>query len=436
MSTRISQLHSLQLQGSCPAPIATLAASDMSHRATSCSSSNAQPKMRGTRARKKEEKTAVEFQDLRPQDDKGQAPRPSGKGQRSQDGVGSSSSGKHQTAPKGVISLLQEFVQCSKNFQSPQNQQVLKWSYDTRMEELTVLEFRAAVAFLFDGVPHHVAGSWQLSKKLAQRDAAERALAFYIGRWGEQLSAPPVDHIHVMHLAFGEVLAKESFEVNLLEAFCRHFPNCEGPSLKWTITSSASSVTACAEVCLLGVLHKFAGNAEATEQLAKADTAKKVLWYLGCPGFEDLFLPDVESPKELSAPPSNWASHAAEADGVIAAERKTLLMRVQNRLQQTFARQLKPGQGVWEWDFENDMDDPSWPPLCRASVHIAAIPRTFLGQWARGQREAQIEACLLVEQFLNQGGLTLSAKKGGGSLDVDVFDDEISPSMRVAAGGW
>lgn len=52
----------------------------------------------------------------------------------------------------------------------------LRWTFDTHMADNTNLEFRAQVSFLLDGVPHHVAGAWQQSKKLAQRDCAERCL--------------------------------------------------------------------------------------------------------------------------------------------------------------------------------------------------------------------------------------------------------------------
>merc|ERR1712136_176230 len=48
--------------------------------------------------------------------------------------------------------------------------------------------FRATVAFMLDGVPHHVAGGWERSKKTAQRDAASRALGLFVGRWTEFLS--------------------------------------------------------------------------------------------------------------------------------------------------------------------------------------------------------------------------------------------------------
>lgn len=41
---------------------------------------------------------------------------------------------------------------------------------------LSVVGPTVQVSFLLDGVPHHVAGAWQQSKKLAQRDTAERCL--------------------------------------------------------------------------------------------------------------------------------------------------------------------------------------------------------------------------------------------------------------------
>ena len=50
------------------------------------------------------------------------------------------------------------------------------------------LQFRATTSFLLDGVPHHVLGGWWPSKKQSQRDAAERALAFFIGMCGQELA--------------------------------------------------------------------------------------------------------------------------------------------------------------------------------------------------------------------------------------------------------
>merc|ERR1712060_543790 len=104
--------------------------------------------------------------------------------------------------------------------------------------------------------------------------------------------------------------------------------------------------------------------------------------------------------KEIPSPPANWACDRAEIEELRKAERKTVLMRVQNRLQQEFAKQLKPGQGVWEWNYEIDESDVAWPPRCRAKVSIPSLDQVFVGDWVRGQRDAQIEACYLVADFL------------------------------------
>merc|ERR1719272_81679 len=61
-------------------------------------------------------------------------------------------------APKGAISKLQEFVQCSQTFNVPANYSVLQWDFDSEMADSATLQFRAIVAFLLNGVPHHVAG--------------------------------------------------------------------------------------------------------------------------------------------------------------------------------------------------------------------------------------------------------------------------------------
>lgn len=312
---------------------------------------------------------------------------------------------------KGPISLLQEFVQCSKHFHAPQHRPILQWSFDTRMADFTSLEFRAQVAFLLDGVPHHAAGSWQPSKKLAQRDAAERALGFFVGCWGGQLVEPP-------SLSAGMRDSSNASEPEKLEEFCRHFAACEETSLLWDDVWSNDSKEwkACVQVHLLGVLHKFTGAPRPTQEEARAATARRVLWYLQCPGFEDTFEPDILSPaamaKEIPAPPPNWANDATEEDAVQAAERKTALMRVQNRLQQAFARQLRPGQSVWEWSYETDSSDSTWPPLCRAKVAVPAANRTFVGNWVRGQREAQLDACSQVAAALDAEGTCIPRNAG------------------------
>lgn len=306
-----------------------------------------------------------------------------------------------EASSKGVICLLQEFVQCSKLFPSPQHRPILQWNFDTRMADISTLEFRASVAFLLDGVPHHVAGSWQLSKKLAQRDAAERCLAFFVGAWGKYLLDQNVTNGH-SKTSSGVSQAMNPLEV--LTKFCEAMPACENKRLDWLLATEGDRVRASVVLPLLGVTHKFAGALCKSVEEAKNDAAKRLLWYLQCPGYEDLYEPDPVSSaivaKEIPLPPSNWATQAQEGKSVQAAERKTTLMRLQNQLQRMYARDLKHGQSVWEWTYQTKSDDTSFPLLFSATVTIPAAGKTFKGPWVRGQREAQIVACSQVIDFL------------------------------------
>merc|ERR1719191_2311998 len=76
----------------------------------------------------------------------------------------------------GPISQLQEFVQSDWLHPVPSHRPILHWNFDTRMGHAMILEFRAMVSFTLEGVLHHAAGTWRTSKKVAQRDAAERVL--------------------------------------------------------------------------------------------------------------------------------------------------------------------------------------------------------------------------------------------------------------------
>jgi len=297
------------------------------------------------------------------------------------------------------------------------------------MADFTTLEFRGTVAFLLDGVPHHVAGAWHPSKKFAQRDTAERALAFFVGKWGEQLlmeqdgGSKPIP------------ATTAATEVQALGEFCSTYPACAGKAPQWSHSWEAGECTALVEIMLLGVAHKFTGNAKDSEQAASKDTARRVLWYLQCPGYETLFTPDIRAPavtaKEIPSPPSNWASDAAEGCALQMAERKTKLMRVQNKLQQAFARQLRSGQSVWEWTYETDEEDTAWPPLCRATVSVPVAGRSFTGSWARGQRDAQIEACNLVNAFLD-GDMTRTPSRGSsGDFQIDESDDTPGAESKI-----
>jgi len=302
---------------------------------------------------------------------------------------------EEEAAGKGAISLLQEFVQCSKSFSAPQHRPILQWTFDTHMADCTTLQFRAQVGFLLDGVAHHVAGCWQQSKKQAQRDAAERCLSFFVGSWGAYLLEQELETPEPLGSSFEE----------LLENYCETFPACKSQAPVWSTSWDGDRCQAIVEVALLDVVHKFAGAWKSGEAEAKSDAAKRVLWYLQVPGFEDAFEPDPRSQsvigKELPTPPQDWAGPAKDACSVHATERKTALMHVQNRLQQLFARRLKPGQSLWEWSYEMDPNDAAWPPLCRAHVQISVTGVAFSGPWTRGQREAQVETCKEVSAYLN-----------------------------------
>jgi len=163
------------------------------------------------------------------------------------------------------------------------------------------------------------------------------------------------------------------------------------------------------ELTLLGVTHKFSGQLRQSEEAAKTDTARRVLWYLKCPGFDEAYEPDpyacAATAREIPAPPANWASSSEEEeDAHHAAERKTALMRVQNRLQQAFARHLPPGQSVWEWSYQCHESGPEWPPMYQATVTVPVLGRSFAGAWARAQRDAQISASEQVGAFLDHKG--------------------------------
>jgi len=257
------------------------------------------------------------------------------------------------------------------------------------------------VAFLLDGVPHHVAGTWHGSKKITQRDTAERALGFFVGSWGEQLlseeDSPPLEL---------PVRDPSQSDTQMLEEFCQICAECDEKALVWSHSCDQGGCCAQVEISILGVPHKFGGSAKRTPAEAYLDVARRVLWYLQCPGYEEDFEPDPEAPavvgKEIPAPPAHWATDASKVSAVRLADQKTALMRVQNRLQQTYARQLQPGQRVWEWSYENDEHDTEWPCLCRATVHLPVVGQCFTGNWVRGANEAQIDACLRLTNFLDE----------------------------------
>jgi hypothetical protein len=315
---------------------------------------------------------------------------------------------------KGSISQLQEFVQCSPGFQIPANYPVLQWSFHSQMADAATLEFRAIVAFLLDGVPHHVAGQWQPKKKDAQRDTAERALALFTGRWGKDIFRKS----EVERNTQWECKSAESDNgfVSTEELFRkveqRYQKLCMTGDTKpsWSVSKEDGNFFATIEMKMHGVPHKLRGHVQKSEEQAYRDVAGRVLWYLQAPGFTDAFELDSNAPAiasmKIPAPPEHWAHDPASEQAFEMAERKTAIMRVQNRLQQKFSRQLRPGSSVWEWTYETDATfsetDDAWPPFYQATVNIPVIGRSFTGEWKRGQRDAQLDAIRKVTDALDK----------------------------------
>lgn len=300
---------------------------------------------------------------------------------------------------KGAISSLQEFVQGAKLYPLPPSSPVLQWSYDTRMTG-TSLEFRATCAFLLDGVAHLTVGCWSSSKKMAQRIAAERTLRLFVSRWTSLITSDEI-------ATEMEPLPEAGNNVELLERFCEKLPYGRQTIINWCHKWDDDLCQAFAEFQLLDVPHTFAGKRHQTRESAYEDTARRVLWYLQCPGYEDAFEPDQEYVKAVASdipePSSSWCKGDTDCKGdeKLQAERRTMVMRVQNRLQQAYARQLESGQSVWYWSFERDLTDSSWPPTFRATAHVPLAKQRFEGSWQKGQRDAQIHTCIQISEFLD-----------------------------------
>jgi hypothetical protein len=311
---------------------------------------------------------------------------------------------------RGPISQLQEFVQESgKIFTIPSNCSVLQWDITTRMQG-TSLEFRATVAFILKGLPHHVAGVWQQSKKAAQRDTAERALGLYAKSGCELSEILKQDSSRSICWADWTDVEPDpeegmQDEVDLLRDFC--FQKGSPPPV-YTHKFDGEQTQAFVEMKLQGVTHTFCGQFSESAEMADIDVAKRVLWYLQVAGMEYAFEPDCEyaqrAAQKVPEPATNWVKDSdSETDEKQLAERKTLIMRVQNRIQQVYARKLEAGHSVWQWQYERDRASKAkaQPQLFRATVHVPLADCSFVSDWMCGQREAQLDACQKIVDFLD-----------------------------------
>eukprot|EP00930_Biecheleria_cincta_P029570 TRINITY_DN20550_c0_g1_i2.p1 TRINITY_DN20550_c0_g1~~TRINITY_DN20550_c0_g1_i2.p1 ORF type:complete len:441 (+),score=80.29 TRINITY_DN20550_c0_g1_i2:164-1486(+) len=348
---------------------------------------------------------------------------------------------------KGPISKLQEFVQSSKAHPLPSSCAVLQWNHENRMAG-SQLQFRATTAFLLDGVPHHVQGGWWPSKKQAQRDAAERALCFFVGMCGQQVVSNPDDVLAgfvdrdpaacTTAVEEVELDGKADDHIQVLEYVC-------GGAFSWKCCWEAQEsksgkalleglCRATVEISCLGVPHTFAGKPFSSKAVAMQDAAKRVLWYMNYPGYETAFEVVPEQVKTLAqAIPSPaagcWPSkqeagccsspiamspcsemgsdfgtpcHSSpqqQTEQAEILERKTTVMRLQNKLQKLFAKQLTPGKSVWCWRYEHNANNGTY----QASVEIPLLGRTFTGDWMPTHQAAQMEACTELRAFLEKG---------------------------------
>jgi hypothetical protein len=304
------------------------------------------------------------------------------------------------------------------------------------MADASSLEFRAIVLFLLEGIPHHVAGTWQSRKKDAQRDTAERALALYCDQWGEQFvrfggkmsydkasyMQDTLRHCHAVQRRDIYNQAHFTFDGRtilelLVEHCCQHLDACRGVAPHWSISWEADMCIAFVEIELLGVPHKLAGIAKTSEILAREDVSSRALWYLQYPGFQERFEVDPISiaadTVRVAPPPSNWTIDidSMSHEALEIAERKTAIMRVQNRLQQIFSRQLKAGVRVWEWNYETCTDSQAWTHFHRASVTVPVMDKTFRGDWASNQRDAQLDVIQHVTRALEEADATVKDNK-------------------------
>merc|ERR1719235_1444985 len=181
-----------------------------------------------------------------------------------------------------------------------------------------------------------------------------------------------------------------------------------GEPLQWRCHRSGPGWQATADLNVFGgMVHTLQGDVCHDIAAAREDTARRALWYLRCPGFENAFKVSEEAvAAETFALPadSDWQREGARRDQVSesqqrAAEQKTLSMRLQNQLQRLFAKQLPQNTSVWDWSYEYSGDDAA-VPLCRARVRLAVVDQEFVGQWCQGQKAAQLDVCGSVRAFL------------------------------------
>jgi len=288
-----------------------------------------------------------------------------------------------------AVSILQEYIQSCSDF--PPHARILTWSFEKRLQEDSLLQFRATVSFVYKQVPHFFRGSWQTSKKKAQRDTAERVRRLMMKEEQAQSSAAMLQVVQQEVQCLLEQPERFRGEHVAVEIEERLSPE------------NVEEVRALLLVCLDGVPHRFAGAWLSPEQ-ALRDAAERLQWFLGA-GDLSLFRASLATAAAGAeqAPPAQLVDKelADDSPGQVAGEKaveeKTILMQVQNALQKTFSKDTPAGEKVWVWSYEPSND----PQLFRAVAEVPALGRRFQGDWCRGKKLAQRNACLAVKAFLD-----------------------------------
>mmetsp|Transcript_51733 Transcript_51733/g.113438 ORF Transcript_51733/g.113438 Transcript_51733/m.113438 type:complete len:377 (+) Transcript_51733:36-1166(+) len=279
----------------------------------------------------------------------------------------------------GSVAQLQDFVCSQSNL--PQ-QKVLAWSFEQHLDPSMQVLYRGTVSFSVDtSEPLHFCGGWQVSKRVAQRDTAERVLWYYQRR-GQLVWAPQQDFGGTCGAAQGQSVNDHTADsvASLFDLLAERKGRLliEDKDFLWNVEElhdldrNGKIFRATLSVLLDDKTPRhFCGGWHSEVAAARDDTADRVLWFI---------------------------EHSASGLGHNDDSDKTVLMYVQNQLQKLFGKKLPQGQSVWMWSYESSEADMQ---VFRAVAHLPILDKRFVGAWCRGKKAAQRSACAKVREFLD-----------------------------------
>jgi len=215
------------------------------------------------------------------------------------------------------IACLQELLQSSEHtslFKFPPGVKVLQWSYQQKTAGRLV--FRAFLAFLCNGVPHHVTGKWHQCKKDARQSVAEMALALVQGHNVDTVS-PQEEAAGCADLGGLVTLGRSDYRGgNSTKALEKFLSSCScvssTDSMEWSVAQAAKTGTwqAQLQVKVLGMKFAFSGPALPQQEEAKNELANRVMWYMGCEDYQGMYVPNrralMSARCEVPAAPAHW----------------------------------------------------------------------------------------------------------------------------------